>query len=81
MALTERVPVVPIHIEGAIDILPAGERVSRPARVRVRIGAPLWLGEGTPVAEAMAMMEQAVRRLGADQPEPAAERELVMPSA
>jgi 1-acyl-sn-glycerol-3-phosphate acyltransferase len=81
MALTERVPVVPIHIEGAIDILPAGERVSRAARVRVRIGAPLWLGEGTPVAEATAMMEQAVRRLGADQPKPVAEREPVTTSA
>lgn len=81
MALSERVPVLPIHIEGAIDILPAGERQSRPARVHVRIGEPLWLGEGTPVAEATALMEQAVRRLAADQAEPVAQRELVTTSA
>jgi 1-acyl-sn-glycerol-3-phosphate acyltransferase len=81
MALGERVPVLPIHIEGAIDIWPAGERQKRPARVRVRIGEPLWLGEGTSVAEATALMEQAVRRLAGDQVAAAVERELITTSA
>jgi 1-acyl-sn-glycerol-3-phosphate acyltransferase len=74
MALNRHVPVVPIHISGAIDILPAGERVSRAARVRVRIGAPIWLAEGTSVSDATAQMEEAVRRLAAGQPAPIAER-------
>ena len=63
LALSERVPVVPIHITGAIDILPAGERYGRPAAVRVRIGQPLRFEEGTSVADATAMMEEAVRTL------------------
>jgi 1-acyl-sn-glycerol-3-phosphate acyltransferase len=63
LALSERVPVVPLHIDGAIDILPAGERYARPAPVRVRIGAPIWFDAGTSVSEATACMEQAVRAL------------------
>ncbi len=63
LALSERVPVVPIHIEGAIDILPAGERYARPAAVRVRIGEPLRFAEGTSVGDATALMEEAVRTL------------------
>jgi 1-acyl-sn-glycerol-3-phosphate acyltransferase len=63
LAISERVPVVPIHIDGAIDILPAGERYGRPAAVRVRIGEPLRFEEGTSVADATAMMEEAVRTL------------------
>jgi len=81
MALSCQVPVVPIHIQGAIDILPAGERQSRPAAVRARIGEPIRLGEGTSVSEATALMEEAVRRLAGDQPAPAVERELVTTSA
>ena len=81
MALSGQVPVVPIHIQGAIDILPAGERQSRPAPVRVRIGAPLRFDEGTSVSDATALMEEAVRRLAGDQVAAAVERELVTTSA
>jgi 1-acyl-sn-glycerol-3-phosphate acyltransferase len=63
MALAGDVPVIPIHIAGAIDILPAGERQSRPAPVSVRIGAPLRFPEGTSVRDATAMMQAAVRSL------------------
>jgi len=76
MALAGNVPIVAIHIDGAIDILPAGERQSRPASVRVRIGAPLRFAEGTSVRDATAMMEDAVRGLSGVQ-QPVAERELV----
>jgi 1-acyl-sn-glycerol-3-phosphate acyltransferase len=68
MALTENVPFIPIHIDGAIDILPAGERQSRPAPVRVRIGQPVRFAEGTPVRDAVSMMEDAVRSLASDAP-------------
>lgn len=63
LAVSERIPVVPMHIEGAIDILPAGERFARPAAVRVRIGEPIWFAEGTSIREATAQMEEAVRKL------------------
>jgi hypothetical protein len=52
-----------MHIEGAIDILPAGERYARPAAVRVRIGEPIWFAAGTSVSDATAQMEEAVRNL------------------
>ncbi len=74
MALSQGVPIVPVYIEGAIDILPAGERISRPARVRVRIGEPLRLAEGTAVSDATAQMREAVGRL-------AVEREPITTSA
>lgn len=67
LALGGNVPVLPIHIEGASEILPAGERRARPAPVRVRVGEPLYLPEGTSVAEATAMMEAAVRGLAGTQ--------------
>jgi long-chain acyl-CoA synthetase len=63
LAISERIPVVPIHIDGAIHILPAGERYARPAPVRVRMGEPIWFAEGTSVSEATAQMEEAVRKL------------------
>jgi 1-acyl-sn-glycerol-3-phosphate acyltransferase len=63
LALRQRVPVLPIHVAGAIDILPAGNRRSRPAAVGVRIGAPLSLDGLDDIGEATARMEDAVRSL------------------
>ena len=63
LAISQRIPVVPIHIAGAINILPAGERFARPAPVRVRLGAPIWFAEGTSISDATAQMEEAVRSL------------------
>lgn len=63
LAIGAQVPVVPMHIEGAIDILPAGERKARPAAVRVRIGEPIWFADGTSISDATAQMEEAVRTL------------------
>ncbi len=76
MALAGNVPIIPIHIDGAIDILPAGERQSRPAPVRVRIGAPLRFAEGTSVRDATSMMEDVLRSLSGVQ-QLAIEREFV----
>jgi 1-acyl-sn-glycerol-3-phosphate acyltransferase len=77
LALSERVPVVPMHIEGAINILPAGERVARAAAVRVRIGAPIWFDEGTSISDATARMEEAVRNLAGEESRVTEERVLV----
>ncbi|MEX0682715.1 MAG: lysophospholipid acyltransferase family protein [Dehalococcoidia bacterium] len=63
LALGQRVPVAPLYIRGAIDILPAGQHRSKPAPVHVNIGRPLWFAEGTPVADARQAMEDAVRSL------------------
>jgi long-chain acyl-CoA synthetase len=69
LALSARVPVLPIHMKGTAAVLPPGTRYSQPAPVRVRIGEPIWFDAGTTVAEATRTMEDAVRTL-ADEPIP-----------
>lgn len=63
LALSQRVPVLPIYIQGTADVLPPGTKYSRPAPVRVRIGEPIWFDPGTGVAEAKQAMEDAVAAL------------------
>jgi 1-acyl-sn-glycerol-3-phosphate acyltransferase len=63
LAVRQETPVLPIHIEGATNILPPGERWSRPATVRIRIGEPLRFGAGDDIGEAKERMEQAMRDL------------------
>ncbi len=64
LALGQRVPVLPIYISGASEILPPGERRSRPAPVHVRVGPLLRFAEGTTIPESKQAMEEAVRALG-----------------
>jgi 1-acyl-sn-glycerol-3-phosphate acyltransferase len=77
LALSQRVPFVPIHIEGAINTLPAGEQRARPAPVHVRVGAPVWLDPGTGVMEATERMQEAVQALAARDGRPSEEPVLV----
>lgn len=63
LALRQRVPVLPIHIEGAADILLPGTRMSRPAPVHVRVGPPLSFEEGMGAAEATQAIQDAVAAL------------------
>jgi len=63
LALTHKVPILPIHIEGANQILPPGERDSRPAPVHVSIGSPFTLPQGTSIADAKFAMQDAIRAL------------------
>ncbi len=63
LALRQGVPVLPVYIAGASNILPPGTPRSRPAAVRVRVGPPLTLEANTPIAEATAAMETAMRAL------------------
>ncbi len=63
LALTHRVPILPIHVQGASNILPPGEPKSRPAPVHVTIGKPFTLPEGANIPDAKQAMEQAIREL------------------
>jgi len=63
LALAERVPVLPIYIQGTAGVLPAGTKYSRPAPVRVRVGKQIWFDDGTSVEQAKRAMEEAVRAL------------------
>lgn len=63
LALRRGVPVLPVHIQGAANILKPGTRRSRPAPVTVRVGAPLAFTEEDSVSEAIAKMEAAMHEL------------------
>jgi len=63
LALGHEVPVLPVYIYGAADILPPGTQRSRPAAVTVRVGQPLVFRPETTIAEAKHAMEQAMRSL------------------
>jgi len=69
LALRRQVPVLPICIEGAGNILKPGTRWARPAPVRVRIGQPLALQPGSDAMEATATLEAAMRELAAPREE------------
>lgn len=63
LALNESVPVLPVYIRGAHDILPPGEQHSRPAAVSVHVGDPISFPQGTDVMYAKDAMEEAMRVL------------------
>ena len=63
LAITQKVPVLPMYIHGAIDILPPGTKWSRPAPVHLKIGPLLRIPEGANIADAKRMMEEAIREL------------------
>ena len=63
LALGQHVPVLPMYIQGASNILPAGEQHSRPAAVHVNIGAPFAFPDGTTIPEAKQRMADEVRAL------------------
>jgi len=45
LALHARVPVIPVAMIGTERILPPGQRVPRPGRIRIRVGRPLLFEE------------------------------------
>jgi len=63
LATHQNVPVLPVYIQGAANILPPGTNVSRPAPVVARVGALLRFPEGTSIGDAKHAMEEAVRAL------------------
>lgn len=63
LSLRQRVPVLPIHIDGAANILRPGTRLSQPAPVHVRVGPPLSFDEGVDAREATQAIHDAVRAL------------------
>jgi 1-acyl-sn-glycerol-3-phosphate acyltransferase len=71
LALGQGIPVLPIYVQGASNILPPGSPKSNPAPVLVRIGKPFSFPQGTTIPEAKSAMENAIRELIPD-PAPAA---------
>src|SRR5438128_10726725 len=62
-------PVVPMHIRGAHQIMPRGQKLPLPGRVRVRIGRPMSPNPKEGSREFTARIEKAVRALSKDAPQ------------
>jgi len=56
-------PVVPMHIQGAFQIMPRHQQLPLPGPVRVRIGKPMTPGPAEGSREFTARIEKAVRTL------------------
>ncbi len=67
LARRQGVPILPVSIQGAADILKPGTRWSRPAPVTVRVGQPISITEDDSVAKTVAYMEASMRELAQPQ--------------
>jgi len=63
-------PVVPMHIQGAFQVMPRHQRLPVPGKVRVRIGKPMTPAAGEGTREFTARVETAVRSLSAEKRQP-----------
>lgn len=63
-------PVVPVHIRGAYQIMPRGQKLPLPGPARVRIGKPMAPGTKEGSREFTARVEKAVRALAKESSQP-----------
>ncbi|TMG64044.1 MAG: 1-acyl-sn-glycerol-3-phosphate acyltransferase [Chloroflexi bacterium] len=63
-------PVVPMHIQGAFQVMPRGQRLPVPGPIRVRIGKPMTVRRAEGSREFTARVENAVRTLAASDKQP-----------
>ncbi len=63
-------PVVPMHIRGAYEVMPRGQKLPLPGPVRVRIGKPMTPHAAEGTREFTARVERAVRTLAAESRQP-----------
>ncbi len=56
-------PVVPVAVSGAYDILPKGRLIPRPGPLRVQFGEAVHLRGGTEPEDAADMLHKAVEAL------------------
>lgn len=64
-------PVVPVHVEGSLRVLPCGTRWPRRGTIRVRYGAPIHCGVHEPPALFADRVRESVKDLGGIvEPEP-----------
>jgi len=63
-------PVVPMHIQGAFQVMPRGRRLPVPGPIRVRIGKPMTPQRAEGSREFTARVEKAVRTLASSGRQP-----------
>ena len=63
-------PVVPIHIRGAYQVMPRGQKLPLPGPIRVRLGKPMTPGAKEGSRDFTARVEKAVRTLAQEHRQP-----------
>jgi 1-acyl-sn-glycerol-3-phosphate acyltransferase len=63
-------PVVPMHIQGAYQVMPRHQQIPLPGPIRVRIGRPMTPGPKEGTREFTARVEKAVRTMSAKDEQP-----------
>ena len=63
-------PVVPMHIRGAFQVMPRGQKLPLPGPIRVRIGKPMSPQRAEGSREFTARVEKAVRTLATEVEQP-----------
>lgn len=63
-------PVVPVHVQGAFQVMPRHQRLPVPGKVRVRIGKPMTPGPTEGSRDFTARVEKAVRTMSAESRDP-----------
>ena len=63
-------PVVPMHIQGAFQVMPRGQKLPVPGPIRVRIGKPMTPQRAEGSREFTARVEKAVRTLASSTKQP-----------
>jgi 1-acyl-sn-glycerol-3-phosphate acyltransferase len=63
-------PVVPMHIQGAFQVMPRGQKLPVPGPIRVRIGKPMTPQRAEGSREFTARVEKAVRTLASSSTQP-----------
>jgi 1-acyl-sn-glycerol-3-phosphate acyltransferase len=74
------VPVIPCHITGSSEAMPAGVRFPRPKRITIRVGEPLTFSDVSNDKigweRIVRVVEDRVKRLGARQPDDRLDRSI-----
>jgi long-chain acyl-CoA synthetase len=65
LAMEQRAPIVPVHIDRSYELLPKGRRLVRPGVVKVRFGPPIHPPEDDALADHYATLQALTRRVQA----------------
>ncbi|MBI3834238.1 MAG: AMP-binding protein [Planctomycetes bacterium] len=63
LAVEERVPIVPVHIDRSFQLLPKGRRLVRPGAMNVRFGAPIFPPVESEGADSLTTFRAMTRRI------------------
>jgi long-chain acyl-CoA synthetase len=65
LAMERQVPVVPVYIDRAFELLPKGQRFARPGSITVSFGRPVYPPTPDEISDRYAMFQQLTQRVEA----------------